>query len=36
VAGLGANVEKARIWYQKAENLGSTDATRRLGILENR
>jgi hypothetical protein len=36
VAGLGANVEKARIWYQKAENLGSTDATRRLAILENR
>jgi hypothetical protein len=36
VAGLGANVEKARIWYQKAESLGSTDATRRLAILENR
>jgi hypothetical protein len=36
VAGLGANVEKARIWYQKAENLGSTEATRRLAILENR
>jgi hypothetical protein len=36
VAGLSANVEKARIWYQKAENLGSTEATRRLAILENR
>jgi hypothetical protein len=36
VAGLGANVEKARIWYQKAESLGSTEATRRLAILENR
>ena len=36
VAGLGANVEKARIWYQKAESLGSTEATRRLAILANR
>jgi hypothetical protein len=36
VAGLGANVEKARIWYQKAESLGSVEATRRLAILANR
>jgi len=36
VAGLGANVEKARMWYQKAESLGSTEATRRLAILANR
>jgi hypothetical protein len=36
VAGLGANVEKARTWYQKAESLGSTEATRRLAILANR
>jgi hypothetical protein len=36
VAGLSANVEKARIWYQKAESLGSTEATRRLAILANR
>jgi TPR repeat protein len=36
VAGLGANVEKARIWYQKAESLGSTEATRRLALLANR
>jgi hypothetical protein len=36
VAGLSANVEKARMWYQKAESLGSTEATRRLAILANR
>jgi hypothetical protein len=36
VAGLGANVEKARVWYQKAESLGSSEATRRLAILANR
>jgi TPR repeat protein len=36
VAGLGANVEKARMWYQKAESLGSTEATQRLAILANR
>lgn len=36
VAGLGADVEKARTWYQKAERLGSTEATRRLAILANR
>jgi hypothetical protein len=36
VAGLGANVEKARMWYQKAESLGSMEATRRLAILANR
>jgi hypothetical protein len=35
VAGLGADVEKARTWYQKAESLGSTEATRRLAILAN-
>jgi TPR repeat protein len=36
VAGLGADVEKARTWYQRAESLGSTEATRRLAILANR
>jgi hypothetical protein len=36
VAGLGSNVEKARTWYQKAESLGSMEATRRLAILANR
>ena len=36
VVGLGADVEKARIWYQKAESLGSAEATRRLATLANR
>ena len=36
VRGLGADVEKARTWYQKAESLGSAEATRRLAILANR
>jgi hypothetical protein len=36
VAGLRADVEKARTWYQKAESLGSAEATRRLAILANR
>jgi len=36
VAGLGADVEKARTWYQKAESLGSAEATHRLAILANR
>jgi hypothetical protein len=29
VVGLGADVERARTWYQKAESLGSAEATRR-------
>ncbi len=36
VVGLGAGVERARTWYQKAESLGSAEATRRLAILANR
>jgi len=36
VVGLGADVEQARSWYQKAESLGSAEATRRLQILANR
>jgi hypothetical protein len=36
VMGLGADVERARTWYQKAESLGSAEATRRLAILANR
>jgi hypothetical protein len=36
VTGLGADVDKARTWYQKAESLGSVEATRRLAILANR
>jgi hypothetical protein len=33
VVGLSADVEQARSWYQKAESLGSSEATRRLQIL---
>jgi TPR repeat protein len=36
VAGLSADVEKARTWYRKAESLGSAEATRRLVLLANR
>ena len=36
VLGIEADAEKARSWYQKAESLGSTEATRRLKILANR
>jgi hypothetical protein len=36
VVGMGADVEKARSWYQKAESLGSPEASRRLKILANR
>ena len=36
VTGLRADVDKARTWYQKAESLGSVEATRRLAILANR
>jgi hypothetical protein len=34
--GFAADVEQARGWYQKAENLGSAEATRRLQALVNR
>jgi len=34
--GISADVEKARFWYQKALNLGSSDAKRRLDLLANR
>ena len=30
VVGMAADVEKARSWYQKAESLGSPEASRRL------
>jgi hypothetical protein len=33
VLGMGANVEKARSWYQRAETLGSQEATQRLSVL---
>jgi len=36
VLGMGADVEKARSWYQKAESLGSQEATKRLSVLANR
>jgi TPR repeat protein len=36
VVGLGGDVERARTWYQKAESLGSAEATRRLAILAGR
>ena len=32
VVGMAADVEKARSWYQKAESLGSPEASRRLRI----
>jgi hypothetical protein len=35
VAGMAANVEKARSWYRKAESQGSAEATRRLHALAN-
>jgi len=36
VVGMAAaDVEKARTWYQTAENMGSQEATRRLRILAN-
>jgi hypothetical protein len=36
VVGIGADLEKARFWYQKAASLGSADARRRLDLLANR
>lgn len=33
VVGVSADVEKARTWYQKAENLGSPEARGRLNVL---
>ena len=35
VAGMAADVEKARSWYRKAESQGSAEATRRLRALAN-
>jgi hypothetical protein len=34
--GLGADIEKARSWYEKAKEFGSPDAPRRLEMLANR
>jgi TPR repeat protein len=36
VVGIGADVAKARSWYQRAEKLGSPDARRRLNALAGR
>jgi hypothetical protein len=36
VLGVGADVDKARNWYQKAKEFGSQDAPRRLELLANR
>ncbi len=36
VVGMGADVEKARSWYRKAESQGSAEATQRLHALANR
>jgi hypothetical protein len=33
---MEADIDKARSWYQKAERLGSAEATRRLHILAGR
>jgi hypothetical protein len=36
VRGIGADIEKARSWYEKAKEFGSPDAPRRLEMLANR
>jgi hypothetical protein len=36
VRGMGADVEKARSWYEKAKEFGSPEAPRRLEMLANR
>ena len=36
VLGMDGSPERARIWYVKAESLGSTQAVARLKALENR
>ena len=35
-AGIAADIEKARFWYEKALRLGSSEARRRLELLANR
>jgi hypothetical protein len=36
VRGIAPDVEQARSWYEKAKDLGSADAPRRLKLLANR
>jgi TPR repeat protein len=33
IYGVAANIAKARTWYEKAKEFGSTEAPRRLEIL---
>ena len=34
VIGMGADVEKARVWYRIAESFGSAEAKQRLNLLD--
>jgi TPR repeat protein len=36
VRGIAADIEQARSWYEKARDLGSAEAPRRLKLLANR
>jgi len=36
VLGIDTDVEKARLWYQKAQSLGSAQALERLNALARR
>jgi TPR repeat protein len=36
VRGIAPDIEQARSWYEKARDLGSADAPRRLKLLANR
>jgi TPR repeat protein len=36
VLGMSADLGKARSWYEKAKELGSPEASRRLELLANR
>jgi TPR repeat protein len=36
VLGVSADLDKARNWYQRAKDLGSQEAPRRLEMLANR
>jgi TPR repeat protein len=34
--GIGADIDKARSWYQKAQEFGSPEAPHRIDMLANR
>jgi hypothetical protein len=36
VQGLSADIAKARAWYERAKEFGSTEAPRRLEMLASR